>query len=80
MMSLYRSGHIRSLTIKATATPCDIDDSVKGVYVGVRAVEDSENTMDDWCLLCKVARGKGFRPYLHPHKDAGDVTAKDLEW
>jgi hypothetical protein len=80
MGSLYRSGHIQSIAIRANATPADVDNAVKDAFIGVAAVEDSENTMDGWRLLFKVARGKRHMPYLHPHKDAGDVTAKDLEW
>ena len=63
-----------------TTTPTDIDNAVKGAFAGVDAVEDSENIMDYWRLLSKVPQGKGLRPYLHPHKEAGDVTLQDLEW
>ena len=42
MGSLYRSGHIQSLAIKATTTPADIDIAVKGAFSGVDALENSD--------------------------------------
>jgi len=77
---LYRSGHIQSLSIRASATPHEIDNAVKEAFTGVDAVSESLNMMDDWRLLFKVAQGRGNLPCLIPHKDARQVMVKDLEW
>jgi hypothetical protein len=80
MGSLYRSGHIQSIFVKVSATPIEIDKIVKAAFVNLTAIQTCQVSMREWRLLSKVPRDKGVVPLLYPHKPAGDVTAKDLEW
>jgi hypothetical protein len=80
MGSLYRSGHIQSILVMQSATPSDIDSIVKAAFVNLGTLKTHFGSMGEWRLLSKVSRGKGSLPVLNPHKIAGEVTAKDLEW
>ncbi|KAF7372342.1 hypothetical protein MVEN_00094400 [Mycena venus] len=80
MTSLYRCGHIKTIEFPASSTPKDIKFIVSDKYSTLPAVLEGRASMFNFILLSKKPISRGTRPFLIPHKTAGEFDLQDLEW
>ncbi|KAJ6559456.1 hypothetical protein DFH09DRAFT_1083622 [Mycena vulgaris] len=80
MTSLYRCAHVLSVEFPPSATPKDIEATVTAKYSALPAIVEGRVSMFSFILLSKKPVYRGARPYLVPHKTAGELDLQDLEW
>jgi hypothetical protein len=80
MTSLYRCGHIKTIEFRPSSTPKDIEVIVSDKYSTLPAILEGRASMFSFILLSKKPISRGTRPFLIPHKTAGEFDLQDLEW